>query len=897
MVVVLMLAVFLPAATAENFTLGVLLPLSGPTVGSRMIGQRILSVLNFSIPRLNQNLANPLGHNFSLFVGDTQLNPRVATDQALTLQEHGVVGLIGEVNSANSIPIAYSTATTQLFQCSGGSTANTLSDKTAFPNFFRLIGSDSYGGAVAAAAIKYFGWESVNVVASDDAYGLPLAQKFQAEIEPLGIQLASYSLIGTSQTAANVAAVLKTLASSPSRINVLFAQPTHAYHLITVAISAGLYGPGWVWTGSETLKTMSALFGTPPMTGMPAVDAALFDGLLVAAPREAEPGFPVYDQFIAQWNAAFPGAASDPSTWAYTLFTQSCLEAQVRGVLKMVQLFGAPAVKARDYSAALAEFLVPFDSVTGPVTYSRTGDRFGNFVLLNWRNGSFQSVVKITDALDFIPQAPIQWPGGVLNGTIPQWAAVYPGVIVLWSSPWTVAATAVLGVSAIVVVGTWAVLFTARNSYRMQELGMRWTSLILLGSFVSLAAPLLWVGIPTAATCNARFWLLVTAMTTMVGPITARQYAIWKWHENPILAKGITTLQARTTAVALSYSLLCGIPMFIAVFAFPLAVKTTITNSATVYSCSGSSKTLAHGICLIAALSLHGITCGLAVYFARQLRRTRRRNTQTASLYYAIRHLIVSLLLGGASAYFVIESVAYLFLVMSVACVYMVLGVVIALFGSHIKQLLFPNARNQSSSSLATRTGRTDSQKPGSVSSARRSGRYKGRNDDSKFTGSYPVKMGTGPFSRWKRMEISYFQQQELLIFATEARHPALALFPRHMHVHALAKSLVIQLTPVPPGPPSPATTGITTPAPKPAPPLTPVPSRVQIQMFHADDLAAWRSKLPGVQSARTARTASAADLGAQQFEFGAVERRWWCRGGGGKARVGACRVVGNARA
>ncbi|KNE59149.1 hypothetical protein AMAG_18108 [Allomyces macrogynus ATCC 38327] len=91
----------------------------------------------------------------------------------------------------------------------------------------------------------------------------------------------------------------------------------------------------------------------------------------------------------------------------------------------------------------------------------------------------------------------------------------------------------------------------------------------------------------------------------MVGPITARQYAIWKWHENPILAKGITTLQARTTAVALSYSLLCGIPMFIAVFAFPLAVKTTIVNSATEYSCSGSPKTLAHGICLIAALSLH----------------------------------------------------------------------------------------------------------------------------------------------------------------------------------------------------------------------------------------------------------------------------------------------------
>ncbi|KNE59150.1 hypothetical protein AMAG_18109 [Allomyces macrogynus ATCC 38327] len=233
---------------------------------------------------------------------------------------------------------------------------------------------------------------------------------------------------------------------------------------------------------------------------------------------------------------------------------------------------------------------------------------------------------------------------------------------------------------------------------------------------------------------------------------------------------------------------------------------------------------------------------------------------QTTSLYYAIRHLIVSILLGGASAYFVLGSVAYLFLVMSVACVYMVIGVVVALFGSHIKQILFPNARNQSASSLATRTGRTDSQKPGSVSSARRSGRYKGRNDDSKFTGSYPVKMGTGPFSRWKRMEISYFAQQELMIFATEARHPALVLFPRHTHVHALAKSLVIQLTPMPPAEQAPAAAG-TTPAPKPAPPLVPVPSRVQIQMFHADDLAAWRSKLPGVQLARTARTTSAAGV------------------------------------
>ncbi|EDV22589.1 uncharacterized protein TRIADDRAFT_816, partial [Trichoplax adhaerens] len=88
-----------------------------------------------------------------------------------------IIGVIGPRSSKESIITATLFTTYKMPQISYASTSRTLSDKSRFGSFFRTVPSDTYQAQAIVDIVKYFGWDYIAVVSTNDQYGNQLRAK------------------------------------------------------------------------------------------------------------------------------------------------------------------------------------------------------------------------------------------------------------------------------------------------------------------------------------------------------------------------------------------------------------------------------------------------------------------------------------------------------------------------------------------------------------------------------------------------------------------------------------------------------------------------------------------------------------------------------------------------
>ncbi|KAJ3364517.1 hypothetical protein GGF32_001617 [Allomyces javanicus] len=622
------------------------------------LSQSVGRILNVSLPLWNADLAAPLGHTIELRFYDTKdSNRRSATTAARISAENGDVALISDFLSSNVIPSVLAVSKDHVFTCSGSATANDLSDNITFPYFFRTMSPDNYGATVAAVTLQYFNWSMVNVISSTDAYGSSMSSKLTALASTFGYSIAMWADISPSATAASARAVLEPIANSPSRVTLLLTSPATIIAILNAAKQLGFNQREWVWVAGEGGKLARSL--------VPPADAAYLEGLLVTYPTEEDVTSPAFIALSNAYAAAYNGTDLRHTDSAYWFFMQTCGEAHVRGILALAQKCGAAAVQSRSHNATLADYLVPFMSVTGPVSYVG-GDRSGLYKILNVQNGTLVPVMTIDDNLNVNASVPVLFPGG--RTEVPSWRPTLTLAMVQFSDPGAIAILSLCSLSLFSTLAAWTYLFRNRRAKLVRHHGFPFLSMVTVGLVVLLLAPFMWTGgVPTRAMCKTSNWLVTLGTCTVLSTLVARAYRIFSIFDNRVLAKSRSTrtrviLLRMLIAPAIQVALLATDGILV-----PTAPVMTVTRSTYFYVCqTGGGETL-HSVLIYTSGSVNIILVFLTAYLAFRTRKIHTAYQETAYLSLTTQHLVFVLILSGALLVLFIGNPVAAYYVQSVA--------------------------------------------------------------------------------------------------------------------------------------------------------------------------------------------------------------------------------------
>ncbi|KAI9152527.1 hypothetical protein H9P43_009319 [Blastocladiella emersonii ATCC 22665] len=710
-------------------------------------------LLNWTLDDINTNLAHPRGIHFALDWVDSKFTQLGTTKGALDLYSRGAVGLIGEWYSSYTQPAASAMSSYGVFQCSGSATSDVLSNKKAFPTFFRTVAPDSYQGKFIADAAQYFGFEQVNLIYSSDTYGVSLAQTMQAEAAVVGVKVPRVFQVPVGGAPEDYARAIAGIADSPTRVTILIVHVDEIVSLGLAAYERG-FGREWVWLGSEATVPLAAAIKTGAVSLTPN-QAAFFNGFLFSWPTETAPGYPRYEAMVARWRATF---GNEDILSSFSLFFASCLEAQARGFLKLVQQYGYATVAVRNTSASLAEFLVPFESMSGPVSYNSNGDRLGLFQVQNLQDGRLVPIYSMDNTGTFRSLAPPVFPDG--TNSAPPWRPRYELVAPQYADSGVTAVLTACGVALFAVVVSAGILIRFRKARRVRHLGLPFLLVLCVGMAISLTTPFLMAGIPTPAKCIAQYATLVLGFSLSISSLWIRSFTLWRVFDR-ILAKSSSLRTSALFARMLALPAAQIILLYVAQALAPLGPTPVLSFSTEQFICASSTNPVLGEALIYAASSIDGVLLIMLAVVGVKIRHVHSSYRDTVFIGYAMHALVVAAVVTVPISILFQYQTVTAYYAKSIAILYSNAAILLFNVFRHVLALRsdanqangehLESQFNDSTSGHSRVTSGTDNS--GSAIWANRN-----------MNGKFPVKPVSGYWSRWEQLDVSILPLEGVLL-------------------------------------------------------------------------------------------------------------------------------------
>ncbi|XP_018086382.2 extracellular calcium-sensing receptor [Xenopus laevis] len=187
------------------------------------------------------------------------------------------LGIIGDMPSKASIPVARILGLYRYPQVSYASATPLLSDKTQFPSFLRTIHNSYYEGFIIADLLKYFNWTWVGIIVSDNDLGRTGLQIVTREHEKNGGCIAFQEILPIFPSTESVHRIVDVVKTSRATVIVLFCTTENlvslmeqtSFHNITDKVWLGT--PGWSITSDfprrDILTTLNGSLGLATQNG------------------------------------------------------------------------------------------------------------------------------------------------------------------------------------------------------------------------------------------------------------------------------------------------------------------------------------------------------------------------------------------------------------------------------------------------------------------------------------------------------------------------------------------------------------------------------------------------------------------------------------------------------
>ncbi|XP_072264569.1 extracellular calcium-sensing receptor-like [Pyxicephalus adspersus] len=188
-----------------------------------------------------------------------------------------IVGIVGELVSALSLPIAQILGVLHYPQISHGSTLSALSNKINFPTFLRTVPSNLFQNVALSQVIGQFGWTWVGMLVVDNDVGLQGAQVIRTGIERKGGCIAFLEKIHLSYSARQIRKIVNVIKESSINVIIIHSPEVHMKVLLDAMFDDGVTGKIFLSSASFGLtpglfskkawKVLNGTIGLIPRTG------------------------------------------------------------------------------------------------------------------------------------------------------------------------------------------------------------------------------------------------------------------------------------------------------------------------------------------------------------------------------------------------------------------------------------------------------------------------------------------------------------------------------------------------------------------------------------------------------------------------------------------------------
>ncbi|XP_063775215.1 vomeronasal type-2 receptor 26-like [Pseudophryne corroboree] len=209
-----------------------------------------------------------------------------------------MIGIVGDMASSLSIPIARILGVHHHPQISHGASLSSLSNKVDFSSFLRTVSSNVFQSIALARLIGQFGWTWVGMLVVDNDVGEQGGRAIRAELERSGSCLAFSEKIHLSYTRRQVLRVVDVIRWSSANVIVLHSTEAHMKALLDAMFDEGVTGRTFISSASFTIT--AGLFSRKAW--------AVLNGTIGLVPSTGTmPGFQVFLQNLCpSFNATYP---------------------------------------------------------------------------------------------------------------------------------------------------------------------------------------------------------------------------------------------------------------------------------------------------------------------------------------------------------------------------------------------------------------------------------------------------------------------------------------------------------------------------------------------------------------------------------------------------------------
>ncbi|KAJ3218198.1 hypothetical protein HDU67_006460 [Dinochytrium kinnereticum] len=350
---------------------------------------------------------------FRLLWRDSEGSKGKGVNSAIELATaNNMVGLIAEYTSGVTNPVALAMGSFGVYQCSAASTSPELSDKNEYPYFFRTLPSDRYQGAALARFVQFFQWKKVALLTVNTPYGFGIASNFLPEAEKANITILRNEAF--TENGLDFRLQIQSIRRSDARIIIVIGYDNDVIVMLREAKRQGIFGPDYVWIGTDGVLTMYNLLNEVDTRGnYTDEDRSNLEGMLFTFPSEK--GGKEWDAVNSRYAARNNGEFPKP----FSYFFRDCLLTLALGVKRLVTTrgFTIQQVLERRTNVPVSDFInTPFNGSSGPMEFDENADRVPNFILYNVVRNAIVGTISLDSKGVMTPTIPVTFRSGL---TIP----------------------------------------------------------------------------------------------------------------------------------------------------------------------------------------------------------------------------------------------------------------------------------------------------------------------------------------------------------------------------------------------------------------------------------------------------------------------------------------------